>query len=692
VPHTFELDAEITSISMTPNGAFIIAGASDGTVRLFSMLPHTATADRNGSLIGQIPAKGLHTVLHVHVSATEDCRFAFAGVDRGSAQMFAFDLSKLPTWASPTVHQRTPVQTLLHSHVHNDAKLKGLCVATRVVQPYAGATADSVAEYHLVCGRGIKNIHIWSFAIAAAADAQPTWSLLHDLATNGMTVELAGFRRSSNKTSQLQVYSKSKNQKVRMWECGPDDKPTYRDVENSADAAVVLDDFALGGGEQLSLVRIDADAVVNRMELALPSSSAPRGRRCMRTLQHIVGTQDGAHVVVFCSDSSIYHYDREATASSALKPLPEVRVPDEGEMVVTVALASVPGSAVLMTASSHGKGRNGTGALEVNALNIGGAATADPASFWAAKYVRLWPSGLDFVCNPIKADLQPKSAAKSSSTQVPESAVAAKGMKGSSVLKDGMVPPAPVRGLGRSSSAPLSSAPNDHRPSVAPVASTPRDAVGQAAFPSAQGGAAKSSKPKEASAKSVRLSSSLSNNSSSQSGGGGGGSGGTRSERSDAVNSSVVPGCPRSAIAKAANTSARPPKAPGGLTHGGVQRAKPSAHHNKPAPSSSSRPVAAAAPARPGSATHPRLSASRPVATGTSGHKLGSVAHAKPNYHPGPLLDFPAPNEPFVRIEEARALWRVCPRHARMPACRTAQHLTRTVVAACCRVTPDSRR
>lgn len=55
---------------------------------------------RHGTIIGHIAAKGLHTNLLLQVGVTEDCRFAFAGVLRGSAQMLAWDLSYLPTWAT----------------------------------------------------------------------------------------------------------------------------------------------------------------------------------------------------------------------------------------------------------------------------------------------------------------------------------------------------------------------------------------------------------------------------------------------------------------------------------------------------------------------------------------------------------------------------------------------------------------
>lgn len=45
-------------------------------------------------------------------------------------------------------------------------------------------------EYRLFCGRGIKNIHIWSFKPEGAGE----WTCLYDTNTNGSTVELVAFR------------------------------------------------------------------------------------------------------------------------------------------------------------------------------------------------------------------------------------------------------------------------------------------------------------------------------------------------------------------------------------------------------------------------------------------------------------------------------------------------------------------
>ena len=50
------------------------------------------------ALVGHIQAKGLHTNLLMNVMITEDCRFCFAGVTKGSSELLAIDLGLLPVW------------------------------------------------------------------------------------------------------------------------------------------------------------------------------------------------------------------------------------------------------------------------------------------------------------------------------------------------------------------------------------------------------------------------------------------------------------------------------------------------------------------------------------------------------------------------------------------------------------------
>ena len=228
------------------------------------MAPFFLYGARRGTIIGHISAKGLHTNLLLQVAVSEDCRFAFAGCLRGSAQMLAWDLSTLPTWSTYDRKAKVSFEATLQPHVHSDAKLKGFggctrllpspaaassgalaaaaaalppgtpvasekasCTTVALTTPSAAkgftdekvaATSEQKAEYLLICGRGIKNIHIWSFKVGSGEGCaeEPSWSLVHDIPTNGMTLELIGFRKHG-----AQAYSRSKGYGLRVWNLPP---------------------------------------------------------------------------------------------------------------------------------------------------------------------------------------------------------------------------------------------------------------------------------------------------------------------------------------------------------------------------------------------------------------------------------------------------------------------------------------
>jgi hypothetical protein len=120
------------------------------------------------------------------------------------------------------------------------------------------------SQYRLVCGRGIKNIHIWLFFPDAVGG--PVWTCLYDVASNGNTIESVGFRHGGN-----EVLSKSAGMCLRIWKLSNAPKISegnnssgigtaksensiqytskllYEDVPNSQDARSLLDDFAFGG-------------------------------------------------------------------------------------------------------------------------------------------------------------------------------------------------------------------------------------------------------------------------------------------------------------------------------------------------------------------------------------------------------------------------------------------------------------
>ena len=53
---------------------------------------------RTGVVIGIIQPKGLHTNLILTIKVSEDSRFLFAGVAKGSVEMLALDIGALPNW------------------------------------------------------------------------------------------------------------------------------------------------------------------------------------------------------------------------------------------------------------------------------------------------------------------------------------------------------------------------------------------------------------------------------------------------------------------------------------------------------------------------------------------------------------------------------------------------------------------
>lgn len=61
----FTPDGKVTSVDLTADGAYVVAGCSDGTIRLYSMAD--AGWGCEGVILGQIHAKGLITNLIFHV-------------------------------------------------------------------------------------------------------------------------------------------------------------------------------------------------------------------------------------------------------------------------------------------------------------------------------------------------------------------------------------------------------------------------------------------------------------------------------------------------------------------------------------------------------------------------------------------------------------------------------------------------
>lgn len=264
---------------------------------------------RTGCVIGHIRAKGLHTNLLLTVKVTEDSRLCFAGVHKGSMEMLALDLSRLPGWPEDgsTLRKRVKYEELITTSSYSDPKLRGFGAVVRV-QADKGtviSAGENGSKYILACGRGIKNVHIWTFTPDSPGGAQ--WSFVYDVASNGNTIESVGFRDGGR-----QAISKSAGMCVRMWNmsadcadsvsdgvgssvsecdsprklqsaedsCGdqtsaaavgtgsePSAKLPYEDIANSHDVRTFADCFGFGGTYEFALVRLDAPKWANRFNL-----------------------------------------------------------------------------------------------------------------------------------------------------------------------------------------------------------------------------------------------------------------------------------------------------------------------------------------------------------------------------------------------------------------------------------------
>ena len=248
------------------------------------------------------------------VKVTEDCRFCFAGVHKGSMEMLALDLGKLPGWpekGASVSKRKLPYEELINICSHSDPKLRGFGAVTRVQNSSRTSifgSSDS-AKYILATGRGIKNVHIWTFS-PDISDG-PEWSFVYDVATNGNTIETMGFRDGG-----LQALSKSAGMCVRVWdlaastptgtsssssaavaeneetssgeatpaaavalatttaesadseessESGPvSSRLPYEDIPNSQDVRAFADHLCFGGTYEFAVVNLDAPRWANR--------------------------------------------------------------------------------------------------------------------------------------------------------------------------------------------------------------------------------------------------------------------------------------------------------------------------------------------------------------------------------------------------------------------------------------------
>lgn len=120
-------------------GCYVFAGCSNGMVLLFDMTSNY----QYGVIVGHIRAKGLHTNLLLAVKVSEDCRFCFAGVQKGTSELLAIDLANLPVnWESASTGSSFKKKTsnsqcvvsadMVVTHSHSDPKLRGFGSAVRL--------------------------------------------------------------------------------------------------------------------------------------------------------------------------------------------------------------------------------------------------------------------------------------------------------------------------------------------------------------------------------------------------------------------------------------------------------------------------------------------------------------------------------------------------------------------------------
>ena len=247
---TIPTTVDCTSCTITPCGTLLISTFSNGTVMAFGLVTG------KGVEVANIKAKGLHTNLIMHSCVSDDCRFAFSGVLRGSVDMIAIDVSNgfYLNGAGGVRSGNIDANRYFKTYRHSDAKLKGL----------GACKALNNGKYALFCGRGIKNVHVWIFTPPADGNGgKERWECVLDAQTNGMTIEYVMFRYEKEK---LYGVSKSDSSNLRVWDLdkytkgggteGTTDKSgDYVDVKGTEDAVGVFGGkIFIKGGEGVGIV------------------------------------------------------------------------------------------------------------------------------------------------------------------------------------------------------------------------------------------------------------------------------------------------------------------------------------------------------------------------------------------------------------------------------------------------------
>ena len=235
--------------------------------------------------------------------------------------MIALDMSKLSTINTRDANFTGILRDYITIYVHKDNKLKGFSSACRLEMPTTETTdtdSDSRREYRIVCGLGIKNLHVWTFTPPTTTTSTTTvmtnsantdeeklpsyWACICDVPTNGNTLECAEFVKGGT-----ELLSRSSIANVRIWQLPlpspllspllttstlapttttsdvceegvtePITKLKYEDVPNTNDAKVLFEKYAFGGTYSLAVVKFGVatsttKSLYNRDDIHLPT-------------------------------------------------------------------------------------------------------------------------------------------------------------------------------------------------------------------------------------------------------------------------------------------------------------------------------------------------------------------------------------------------------------------------------------
>eukprot|EP00550_Attheya_septentrionalis_P005788 CAMPEP_0198284738 /NCGR_PEP_ID=MMETSP1449-20131203/4190_1 /TAXON_ID=420275 /ORGANISM="Attheya septentrionalis, Strain CCMP2084" /LENGTH=1452 /DNA_ID=CAMNT_0043981951 /DNA_START=140 /DNA_END=4498 /DNA_ORIENTATION=- len=370
-----------------------ISSIGDSKLTKKNLMVFSKCHQNYGAVACQIQAKGVHTSLLMDVACTEDGMFAFGGVSRGSVELVAVDLSQIELRHDNSCAKSQPdvdILDLIQVYRHSDAKLKGFGACTRLRN---NSSDPDELKYLLLTGKGIKNIHIWSFSPPTTTRKEPLWQCLYDTQTNGNTITYLHFRYDP--VGLLQGISKSDDQKLRVWDLSWEQgsqfsaeksmiqdivkqsnnqavtssnpcantrpkRPPYADVTSTEMTLGVCGPYAFTSGtggmyNQMSVVCLDVEDVTspyNHMELALPSAdgSPPPdtgfGRRTSRSgrkqrgeLKSVINvaglSTDGGHVLLELSDGSVVHYSQQSVKQGTSISIPQLKVLDSAMYVAS---------------------------------------------------------------------------------------------------------------------------------------------------------------------------------------------------------------------------------------------------------------------------------------------------------------------------------------------------------------------